>query len=88
MIARAISIVLLLATVLAIYNVYGDNTTVLQRAEGLACGAAPCVKLLRAQRTPFDQSFTFQTSLAPARTRDVRCARTLLLVGGYDCRAQ
>ena len=85
MIARAVTVLLLLATVLAIYNVYGDNTPLLSRAESLACGATPCVKLLRAQRTPFEQSFTFQTNLVPPRTRDVRCARALLLVGSYDC---
>lgn len=88
MIARAVTALLLLATVLAIYNVYGDDTALVSRAESLACGANPCVKLLRAQRTPFEQSFTFQTQLAPPRTRDVRCARALLLVGSYDCHAQ
>jgi hypothetical protein len=87
MIAKALSLMLLIATLLAVYNVYGDNTELMQRAEGLACGSSPCVKLLRAERTPLEQSFTFQTRLAPPHTRAVRCARALLLVGSFSCSA-
>jgi hypothetical protein len=85
MLAKAITVLLLGATLLAVYNVYGDNTGLVQRAESLACGTSPCVKLLRAERTPIEQSFTFQTSLAPPRTRSVRCARAVLLVGAFSC---
>jgi hypothetical protein len=86
MIAKTASVLLLLATLLSLYNVYGDNAELVQRAEALACGGAPCVKLLRAERTPIEQSFTFQTSLVPPRTRSVRCARAALLVGTFTCR--
>jgi hypothetical protein len=85
MIAKALTVLLLAGTVLAVYNVYGDNTELLQRAENLACGSSSCVKLLRAERTPLEQSFTFQTSLAPPRTRTVRCVRAMLLVGSFSC---
>jgi hypothetical protein len=85
MIAKAMTVLLLIATLLAVYNVYGDNSGLVQRAESLACGNSPCVKLLRAERTPLEQSFTFQTSLAPPRTRSVRCARAMLLVGAFSC---
>ena len=84
MMGKILSAALLLATILALYNVYGDNTEILARAERLACGTQ-CVRLLRAQRTPIEQSFTFQTSLQPARTLDVHCRRALLLVGDYAC---
>lgn len=84
MMAKLLSVAFLLATILALYNVYGDNTELLARAERLACGTR-CVRLLRAQRTPIEQSFTFQTSLQPARTLDVNCRRALLLVGDYAC---
>ena len=84
MMGKVLSVVFLLATLLALYNVYGDNTELLASAERLACGTQ-CVRLLRAQRTPIEQSFTFQTSLQPARTLDVRCQRALLLVGDYAC---
>jgi hypothetical protein len=81
----ALSVLLLLATVLAVYNVYGDNADVVKTAEALACGSAPCVRLLRAERTPVKQSFTFQTSLSPPRTREVNCERAFLLVGTFAC---
>jgi hypothetical protein len=81
----ALSALLLLATVLAVYNVYGDNADVVKTAEGLACGSSPCVRLLRAERTPVKQSFTFQTSLSPSRTREVSCERAYLLVGSFAC---
>ena len=84
MMGKILSAALLLATILALYNVYGDNTELMARAERLACGTQ-CVRLLRAQRTPIEQSFTFQTSLQPARTLDVHCRRALLLVGDYAC---
>ncbi len=87
MIAKAASVLLLLATLVAVYNVYGDNTELVRRAEGLACGSSACVKLLRAERTPLEQSFTFQTKLSPPRTRTVRCARGLVLVGSFACEA-
>jgi hypothetical protein len=84
MLSKLLSASLLVATLLALYNVYGDNTELLARAEQLACGTR-CVRLLRAQRTPIEQSFTFQTSLQPARTLEVHCRRALYLVGDYAC---
>lgn len=84
MMGKVLSVVFLLATILALYNVYADNTELLARAERLACGTS-CVRLLRAQRTPIEQSFTFQTSLQPTRTLDVHCRRALLLIGDYAC---
>ena len=81
----ALSALLLLATVVAVYNVYGDNAELTKTAEALACGNAPCVRLLRAERTPVRQSFTFQTSLSPPKTREVSCERAYLLVGSFAC---
>lgn len=88
MIRKALSVLLLLATGLAVYNVYGDNAELSKRAEALACGGAPCVRLLRAERTPFQQSFTFQTSLSPPATRDVSCQRDFVLVGSFACQTR
>src|SRR5690349_9177118 len=67
---KVVSALLLLVTLLALYNVYGDNTELVKNAETLACGRA-CVRLLEAQRTPLGQRFKFQTSVQPARTLDV-----------------
>lgn len=85
MIGKVVSVLLLFATVVAIYNVYGDNSEVLESAQSLACGKAPCVRLLRAERTPIKQSFTFQTSLQPAKTRRIECERAYLLLGAVTC---
>lgn len=81
---KLLSGLLLLATVAALYNVYGDNAALVSQAESVACGGT-CVRLLRAERTPIRQSFTFQTSVRPAASREVHCTRALLLVGGYRC---
>ena len=85
MIGKVISVLLLVAAGLALHNVYGDNTEVLRRAEALACSGAPCVRLLRAQRTPLEQSFTFQTALNPATMREIRCTRAFVLAGDVGC---
>ena len=85
MLRKVLSVLLLLAATASLYNVYSDNTELVRRAEGLACGSTPCVRLLRAERTPLAQSFTFQTSRESARTRDVRCERAWLLVGEFSC---
>lgn len=87
MLGKVVSVLLLLATVVAVYNVYGDNDDVLASAERLACGSSPCVRLLRAERTPLQQSFTFQTQLQPTKTREVSCERAYLLVGPISCKA-
>jgi hypothetical protein len=84
-IKKALSILLLIATGLGLYNVYADAGGALKLAEGTACGAAGCVKLLRAERTPIGQSFTFQTSLRPPQTKAVSCERAYLLVGSFSC---
>jgi hypothetical protein len=85
-IGKIVSALLLLATVIAVYNVYGDNAELVKRAASLACGSAPCVRLLRAERTPVKQSFTFQTRLQPPKTREVSCERAYLLVGSFACK--
>jgi hypothetical protein len=83
-IKKALSILLLIATGLGLYNVYADAGSALKLAEGTACGAG-CVKVLRAERTPIGQSFTFQTSLRPPKTKAVSCERAYLLVGSFSC---
>lgn len=84
MMRKLLSVSLLIATLLALYNVYGDNTELVKQAETLACNGT-CVRLLRAQRTPIAQSFTFQTSVQPLRTAEVNCERAMLLVGSFSC---
>jgi hypothetical protein len=83
---RAISILIIAATLLGLYNVYGDNSEVVKLAEQAACGEHKCaVTMTRQDRNPFTQSFTFQTDIEKQTTVDVRCARSLYLLGGYSC---
>ena len=88
MIRTLISVVLLVATVLGLVNVYGDDTETQQAAQRLVCGDKPCVRLIRAERTPIARNFTFQTQVNPPRTHAVECRRSLLLVGEYECQAE
>lgn len=82
---KVLSLLLLSLSLLALYNVYSDNTAVVKRAESLACGSKPCVRLLRSERTPLSQSFTFQTSIDPVASRDVHCEQPFVLFGGFEC---
>ncbi len=85
MIRKMLSLLLLVLSSLALYNVYSDNTAVVKRAAALACGREPCVRLLRSERTPLSQSFTFQTSIDPVASRDVNCEQPFVLFGGFEC---
>jgi hypothetical protein len=85
MMRKALSLLLLVATALGLYNVYSDNGAVVKLAELTGCGEHGCVRLLRSRRTPLAQTFTFQTSVQPQRTRDIGCERAYLLVGSFSC---
>jgi hypothetical protein len=77
------------ATIAGLVNVYGDNVAVRRSAEAAACGKANCsVTMTREARSPFSQSFTFQTSLQGQQTVDVECKREHVLVGDYSCTKQ
>ncbi|HEU4533764.1 MAG TPA: hypothetical protein VFS00_06585 [Polyangiaceae bacterium] len=68
---------------LSVRNVYGESAEVEYLArEQASCPEGLC-QLARLDRTPFGQTFEF-------RRRDgvslvVRCARSALLVGAYEC---
>lgn len=88
-----ITIVLLGATGLGLYNVFSDNTEVRKLAESTACGAPDCsVALTREAKNPIAQTFTFQTDMRQAGqkqpTVEVSCHRALYLVGEYSCEAK
>jgi hypothetical protein len=82
---RFISVLFLGASALTLYNLYGNNDAVVARAEAVACNGKPCVRLIRAERSAFGQSFTFQISVQPPATSDVECERAYVLAGAYDC---
>ena len=82
-----ISALIIGATALGLYNVFSDNSDVVSLAESVACGKENCsVQMTRQERNPFAQSFAFQTSLKNESTVEVRCVRSLYLLGEYDCR--
>jgi hypothetical protein len=75
----------ILFTVTAAYNVMADNVEVEGMAAGVACGdeKANCrPQKTRMERTPFAQTFEF---MAAKRKVEVRCVRTLVLIGDYAC---
>ena len=82
-----ISVLILGATALGLYNVYGDNTEVVSMAKQAACGDEPkCSADMRSQgRHAFAQTFTFQTNLKGQSSVDVACTRSLYLIGAYTC---
>lgn len=82
---RFISLLFLAASALTLYNLYGSNDAVVASAESVACSGKPCVRLIRAERSAFSQSFTFQISVQPPATADVECKRAQVLVGAYAC---
>lgn len=90
-----LSLSLLGATALGLYNVYSDNSDVKELAQRTACADRPCVpKILNISRSPIAQTFTIQTDLVekgkPARgaSVDVNCRRAAYLFGAYSCEAQ
>lgn len=93
-VSRTISILLLVGTILGLYNVYADNVAVRALAERVACGGRPCTpKVTRESRTPLSQNFTFQTRLIEKgridreASVDVECQREWILLGDYRCTA-
>lgn len=84
------SVLLVVATILGLINVYGDNSEAKLLAERTACGDQDCaVTMTRMERNPISQSFTFQTQLKrgnqAARTVEVTCHRGAWLLGDYEC---
>ena len=78
-----ISILIIGATLLGLYNVYGDNSDVVVLAKIVACGDPDCkATKTHEARYPFTQGFTFQTKKGSV---DIRCARSLYLLGEYSC---
>lgn len=78
-----LSVLLLVLTVLGLYNVYGDNASVVKLAEQTAC--EDCERnLVQATRSPLAQTFSFQIDKTTTVVA-VNCQRSLYLVGDYAC---
>ena len=82
----AISILCLVGSGLAIYNVESDNSAVVEMAEEEVCSGS-CVRTLQVERGPLSQSFVFQTSIQPPKQARAKCTRQFFLFGEYSCQA-
>ena len=87
LIRPAVSVVIILATALGLYNVYSDNAEVVALAKQVACSDEPkCEATMSSQgRHAFAQTFTFRTNLPRQSSAEVSCVRSLYLLGAYRC---
>jgi hypothetical protein len=80
----ALPIVLLLASLLGLYNVFADNAEVRQLAQGLAKTPKDSQpRMTRESKNPIGQSFEFQVD--GRGSVSVSCRRAFFLVGGWQC---
>lgn len=82
----AITVLCLVGSAGAIYNVQGDISALQKRAEEMACGTRSCERLLGLQRQPTSQTFTFQLEAGSAQTKIIECSPSFLLFGEYQCK--
>jgi hypothetical protein len=85
---RIVGLAVLALTTAGIFNVLGDNQAVETRARAEACAGRgrQCVATMaRLLRTPFFQDLQFRV---PGAVVEVRCQRSLYLVGSYACHAR
>jgi hypothetical protein len=68
------------ASVLGMVNVFSDNADVVAKAKEIGC-PRPC-SLTKSERTPFAQTFEFQSTLG---TVGVKCIRSNIFFGDYGC---
>jgi hypothetical protein len=72
------------ASVLGLVNVLGDNADVVAKAKEIACPRPAC-SMTRMERNPFAQTFEFQSTLG---TVGVKCVRSSIFFGDYACSKQ
>lgn len=85
MIKKFVALSCLVGSALALYNVYSDVAPVQKNAESIACAPTSCAALIGMERTPIGVTFRFQVQRNKADTAQVRCSRSLLLLGDYTC---
>jgi hypothetical protein len=83
---KAIAVLCLGGSALAIYNVNFDVSTLQKTAEREACGDKGCQQLTGLSRNPTSQVFTFQVQSNSAKTAQVECTRGFLLFGDFTCK--
>jgi hypothetical protein len=83
---KAVAVLCIGGSVLAIYNVNSDVSALQKQAELEACGDKGCAQLTGMQRNPTSQLFTFQVQANSAKTAQIECTRGFLLFGAYTCK--
>jgi hypothetical protein len=83
---KAVAVLCIGGSALAIYNVNSDVTELQKHAEREACGDKGCKQLTGMTRNPLSQVFTFQVQENSAKTTQVECTRAFLLVGTFTCK--
>ena len=68
-------------SVAGMVNVFSDNADVVARAKEIGCPRPACT-LTRMERTPFAQTFEFQSTVG---TIGVKCVRASIFFGDYGC---
>jgi hypothetical protein len=68
-------------SIAGLVNVFSDNADIVAMAKAMGC-TGPVCNLTRMERNPFAQSFEFQST---AGTIAVKCARSRIFFGDYDC---
>lgn len=74
----------LVVSTAALVNVFADNADLRARARTIGCPKGSC-DLARMDRTPFAQTFDFRAATGVV---SVRCARSAVFFGEYDCARQ
>jgi hypothetical protein len=80
--SQAFTVLLLVASGLAVYNVFGDATEVQAQARAVACADGACT-ITRFERSPFSQNY--EITLKNGKTTNVVCRRAAVLAGPYEC---
>lgn len=89
---RGLAIVAVACALAGAYNVFADNPGLESVARQEVCRGKPSTnpsacrsRLSRLRRSPFTQSYVFTTGGTEV---EVDCARSFVLVGGYQCARQ
>jgi hypothetical protein len=74
-------LICVVVSVAGVINVFSDNAEIVAKAKEIGCPRPAC-NLTRMERTPFAQTFEFQST---AGTIGVKCARASIFFGDYAC---
>jgi hypothetical protein len=68
-------------SIAGLVNVFSDNAEIVTKAKEIGCPRPVC-NLTRMERTPFAQTFEFQSTVG---TIGVKCVRSSIFFGDYGC---